>query len=221
MDRHSTGVPEVTRTRAELLPDDIDGMLPDRRPTAGRTRWFRTNATTLRRTGEPMPPSDLLSALLDPVRAATPRDGTRAHDPRDAHATRLTSPCRHPSHRARTLPANELRSDRLFCHGRPPSVRSGDVRRFDVEIARWDVPPTRPRSGADSHAVAARAASCIRRVSRESRHRGACARRGRVCRRSRLEPRRSIEPCDATADAWCWHLRHQDACKPEACRASA
>jgi len=38
MDRHSTSVPEVTRTRAEPVPDDIDGMLPDWRPTAGRTR---------------------------------------------------------------------------------------------------------------------------------------------------------------------------------------
>jgi hypothetical protein len=30
MDRHSTSVPEVTRTRAEHVPDDIDGEVPDR-----------------------------------------------------------------------------------------------------------------------------------------------------------------------------------------------
>jgi hypothetical protein len=36
-----------------------------------------------------MPPSDLLSALLNPVRAAAHEDSTQALDPRDAPATRL------------------------------------------------------------------------------------------------------------------------------------
>ena len=35
-----------------------------------------------------MPPSDLFSALLDPVRAAAREDSTQALDPRDAPATR-------------------------------------------------------------------------------------------------------------------------------------
>jgi len=57
MDRHSTSVPEVTQTRAEPVPEVIDGEVP-RSVTDGRAvpRWFRPNATTLRRTGEPMPP---------------------------------------------------------------------------------------------------------------------------------------------------------------------
>jgi hypothetical protein len=39
-----------------------------------------------------MPPSDLLSALLDPVRAAAREDSTQALDPRDAPATRSAPP---------------------------------------------------------------------------------------------------------------------------------
>jgi hypothetical protein len=88
MDRRSTSVPEVTPTRAEAAPEGSMGKLPDPIIDGRPPGWIRTNATTLRRTGEPMPPSDPLSALLDPVRAAAREDSTQALDPRDAPGTR-------------------------------------------------------------------------------------------------------------------------------------
>jgi hypothetical protein len=106
--------------------------------TDGRAipRWFRTNATTLRRTGEPMPPSDLLSALLDPVRAATPKDGTQALDQRDAPTARAAPPLvdkRTPAHTLGEPSATVVRPCR---QGHIPYVHVGDIVRFDPETVR-------------------------------------------------------------------------------------
>jgi hypothetical protein len=88
MDRHSTRVPEVTPTRAEPTPEGIDAAasrsLTDGRAYPGGSE--RTHDSS--KDGEPMPPKDLLSALLDLVRAAARESSTPTLGSRDVPATR-------------------------------------------------------------------------------------------------------------------------------------
>jgi hypothetical protein len=186
IDRHSTRVPEVTPTHGEPMAQGIDRGLP--RSTSlrpGVPGWIRTNATTLRRTGEPMPPSDLLSALLDPVRAAVRKDSAEALNPGDAPATRSVPPLVDRRALARALGVCTATVDRMCRAGRIPGVHVGDLRRFDVGTVVapfWATSPgavNAPR--ADPHADAG--------------------------------PRRSIGPGDAVKHAWCWLVgsaRHEE-----------
>jgi hypothetical protein len=154
-----------------------------------------------------MPPSDLLSALLDLVPAAARKDSMRALRQHDAPATRLAPPLVDTRSTAHALGEPTTTFARLCRKGRASYGHGGDIQRFDVETARSALRPTGRRPGnvpcADPHAGAVAKALDVRRVSREGRHRGTCGRWGHARRRSCLEARRSIGPCNAAAPASC------------------
>jgi hypothetical protein len=170
-----------------------------------------------------MPPSDLLSALLNLVPAAAHEDSTQALDPRGYPATRLTPPLvntRATAH-SRGGPTNTF--DRVCRKGRILYVRVGDVRRFDVRTARLARGPSGPCPGDARCPDATAKASGVRRVSHEGRHRRTGRRQGRVRSRSWLEPRRSIGPSSVNAHASCWlprSARHEERMRELAGRAS-
>jgi hypothetical protein len=92
-----------------------------------------------------MPPSDLLSALFDLVRASAHGGSPQALNRRDAPATR--------SLRAlvdRPAPPGALGEltgavDRMCRQGRSPDLGLGDLRRFDLETFRSALWATGPR----------------------------------------------------------------------------
>jgi excisionase family DNA binding protein len=122
-----------------------------------------------------MPPSDLLSALLDLVRAAA-REGTaQALDQRDAPAPRSASPLVDKRALAHALGVSTATVDRLCRWGRIPYVHVGDVRRFDVETVRSALEATGPgpvkAPSTGRHADAATHVPGVRLLSRDDRHR--------------------------------------------------
>ncbi|MGO9833994.1 MAG: hypothetical protein ACLP1X_07255 [Polyangiaceae bacterium] len=132
-----------------------------------------------------MPPSDLLSALLDLVRAAAREHSTQALDHRDAPATRSAPPLVDKRALAHAHGASRATVDRLCPQGRIPYVHVGDVRRFDIETVRAALRATGP--GPVNVLCAAP--------------------------RADTGPRRSIGPCNAVANASCWlrgSARHKE-----------
>ena len=92
-----------------------------------------------------MPPTDLLSALLDLVRAAAHGGSPQALNRRDAPATRsLPALVDRPA-----LPGalGELTGavDRMCRPGRDPNLGLGNLRRFDLETFRSALWATGPR----------------------------------------------------------------------------
>ena len=132
-----------------------------------------------------MPPSDLLSALLDLVRAAAREDNTQALDPRDATSTRSAPPLIDKRALARALCASSAPVDRPCGMGRIPHAHVDNVWRLDVETVR-----------------AAFRATWLGPVN------APCA-----DPRTNAGPRSSIEPCNAVGDASHWLLSsvpHED-----------
>jgi hypothetical protein len=180
MGRHSRRVQEVTRACAEAAPEGMGGGDPrPGDPTADITR-VDPNERNDSSKGEPMPPNDLLSALLDPVCAATHDDSTQAHDMRNPPTTRSV----HRAYQrviARAPGVLIATVDRLCRYGGVPIVHAHDVWLFDVVIVGSSIrgagsaPVNAPC--ADRRVGAAAEASGVRRVLREIRHRGTCDRR--------------------------------------------
>jgi hypothetical protein len=87
-----------------------------------------------------MPPTELLSALLDLVRAAAREDSAQALDHLDATATRSASPLVDKRALADALGVSTATVDWLCRQGRIPGripcVHVGDVRPFNVETVR-------------------------------------------------------------------------------------
>ena len=148
---------------------------------------LRTALAELASDGEPMPPCDLLSALLNLVHDAARGDSKRAHRPSDATATRLAPPLVDmrvtafaPSDRTTAVDPPRRQARTSYLH-------VGDIPRFDADTARAAVGPTGSRPGnatrADPHSDAPANASSVRRLSRKGRLRAACA--GRVRERRR------------------------------------
>jgi hypothetical protein len=138
-----------------------------------------------------MPPSYLLSALLDLVRAAAREHSAQALDQRDAPATRSAPPLVDKRALAHPLGASRATVDRLCPQRRIPYVHAGDVRRFDVETVRAALRATGPGPVNAPYADP----------------------------RADTGPRRSIGPCNAVANASCWLLgsaRHKEHAKESA-----
>jgi hypothetical protein len=102
-----------------------------------------------------MPPIDLLSALLDLVRAAAHEDSAQALDQRDASATRSAPPHVNRRALAHALGVSTTTVDRPCRQGCIPYVHMGDVLRFDVETVRAALRAT-ARSGSRGVAGLAR-----------------------------------------------------------------
>ena len=132
-----------------------------------------------------MPPSNLLSALLDLVRAVAREHSTQVLDHRDAPATRSSPPLVDKRALAHALGASSATVDRLRRQRRIPYVHVGDVRPFDVETVRAALRATGPDPVNAPYADP----------------------------RADTGPRRSIGPCNAVANHSCWLLgsaRHKE-----------
>jgi hypothetical protein len=94
-----------------------------------------------------MPPTDLLSALLDLVAAAARKDSVRAPSQHDAPAARRAPPLVDSRATAHAHGGRMTALDPLCRKGRTSSVHGGDIRRLRFETVRSALRPTAPRRG--------------------------------------------------------------------------
>ncbi len=118
--------------------------------TAGRTQVVPNERDDSSKTGEPMPPSDLPSALFDLVHVGAQEDGAQALDPRDTPATRLAPPIVDHRALAHALGASIATVDRLCRRGLSPTPSGASwvpTKRATYEAAK----PTLTRSTLPAH----------------------------------------------------------------------